>query len=96
MRRRLSGQVAITRGDDLRLSAADLSETLPGARWRKLIGSGHAVVAATERAGQRSVIFAEVSAEPAALKRIRVFSEARRRLAPGRETVRAPWTPITT
>jgi Nuclear transport factor 2 (NTF2) domain len=76
MRRRLAGQVDITRGDDLQLSAADLLRHLSGARWRKLIGSGHAVVAATERAGQGSVIFAEVSAEPAALKRIRVFSEA--------------------
>jgi hypothetical protein len=76
MRRRLAGQVDISRGDDLQLSAADLLRHLSGARWRKLIGSGHAVVAATERAGQRSVIFAEVGAEPAALKRIRVFSEA--------------------
>jgi hypothetical protein len=76
MRRRLAGQVLATSGDDLQLSAADLLRHLSGARWRKLIGSGHAVVAATERAGQRSVIFAEVSAEPAALKRIRVFSEA--------------------
>jgi len=76
MRRRLAGQVGISRGDDLQLSAADLLRHLSGARWRKLIGSGHAVVAATERAGQRSVIFAEVGAEPAALKRIRVFSEA--------------------
>jgi hypothetical protein len=76
MRRRLAGQVHISRGDDLQLSAADLSRHLSGARWRKLIGSGRAVVAATERAGQRSVIFAEVGAEPAALTRIRVFSDA--------------------
>ena len=76
MRRRLAGQVAISSGDDLQLGAADLLRHLSGARWRKLIASGHAVVAATERAGQRSVIFAEVGAEPAALKRIRVFSEA--------------------
>jgi hypothetical protein len=76
MRRRLAGQVGISSGDDLQLSAADLLRHLSGARWRKLIGSGHAVVAATERAGQRSVIFAEVGAEPARLTRIRVFSEA--------------------
>ena len=76
MRRRLAGQVGISSGDDLQLSAADLLRHLSGARWRKLIGSGHAVVAATERAGQRSVIFAEVGGEPAGLKRIRVFSEA--------------------
>jgi hypothetical protein len=75
MRRRLAGQADISRGDDLQLSAADLLRHLSGARWRKLIGSGHAVAAATERAGQRSVIFAEVGAEPAALTRIRVFSE---------------------
>ena len=76
MRRRLAGQVDISSGDDLQLSAADLLRHLSGARWRKLIGSGHAVVAATERAGRRSVIFAEVGSEPARLKRIRVFSEA--------------------
>jgi len=76
MRRRLAGQVRISSGDDLPLSAGDLLRHLSGARWRKLIGSGHAVVAATERAGQRSVIFAEVGNEPLAITRIRVFSEA--------------------
>jgi hypothetical protein len=76
MRRRLAGQVEISSGDDLQLSAADLLRHLSGARWRKLIGSGHAVAAATERAGQRSVIFADVGAQPATLKRIRFFSEA--------------------
>ena len=76
MRRRLAGQVRISSGDDAPLSAADLLRHLSGARWRKLIRSGHAVVAATERAGQRSVIFAEVGSEPIAITRIRVFSEA--------------------
>jgi hypothetical protein len=76
MRRRLAGQVRISSGDELQLSAGDLLRHLSGARWRKLIGSGHAVVAATERAGQRSVIFAEVGTEPLAITRIRVFSEA--------------------
>jgi hypothetical protein len=76
MRRRLAGQVRISSGDDLQLSAGDLLRHLSGARWRKLIGSGHAVVAATERAGQRSVIFAEVGTDPLAITRIRVFSEA--------------------
>jgi len=75
MRRRLAGQVGISSGDDLQLSAADLLGHLSGARWRKLIGSGHAVVAAIERAGQRSVIFVEVGSEPAVLKSIRVFGE---------------------
>ncbi|GAC1398872.1 MAG: nuclear transport factor 2 family protein [Mycobacterium sp.] len=76
MRRKLAGRIRISSGDDLPLSAADLSRHLSGARWRKLIGSGHAVVAATERAGQRSVVFAEVGSEPAVITRIRVFSEA--------------------
>lgn len=76
MRRRLAGQVEISSGEELQLSAADLLRHLSGARWRKLIGSGHAVAAATERSGQRSVIVAEVGTEPAGLKRIRVFSEA--------------------
>ena len=77
MRRRLAGRVRISSGDELPLSAADLSRHLSGARWRKLVGSGHAVVAATERAGQHSVVFAEVGVEPAVITRIRVFSEAR-------------------
>jgi hypothetical protein len=76
MRRRLAGQVRISSGDEVQLSAGDLLRHLSGARWRKLIGSGHAVVAAVERAGQRSVIFAEVGTEPLAITRIRVFSEA--------------------
>ena len=76
MRRRLAGKVRISTGDDRQLSAADLLRHLSGARWRKLIGSGHAVVAATERAGQRSVVIAEVGSEPVAVTRIRVFTEA--------------------
>jgi hypothetical protein len=76
IRRRLAAQVRISSGDDVPLSAGDLLKHLSGARWRKLIGSGHAVVAATERAGHRSVIFAEVGTEPLAITRIRVFSEA--------------------
>jgi hypothetical protein len=76
MRRRLARQPRISNGDDLDLSPADLLKHLSGARWRKLIGSGYSVVAATERAGQRSVIFAEVGSEPRTITRIRVFSEA--------------------
>jgi hypothetical protein len=76
MRRRLAGQARISSGDDVALSASDLLRHLSGARWRKLIGSGHAVVAATERAGARSVIFTEVGSDPLAITRIRVFSEA--------------------
>ena len=76
MRRKLAARLRITSGDDIPLTAADLSRQLSGARWRKLIGSGHAVVAATERAGQRRVVFAEVGSEPVVITRIRVFSEA--------------------
>ena len=76
VRRRLAGQARISSGDDVQLSAGDLLRHLSGARWRKLIGAGRAVVAATERAGQRSVIFTEVGSEPVAITRIRVFSEA--------------------
>jgi hypothetical protein len=75
MRRRLTGKVRITSGDDLALSAGDLLNHLAGARWRKPIAAGHAVAAATERAGQRSVLVAEVGHEPVAIKRIRVFSD---------------------
>jgi hypothetical protein len=75
MRRRLTGQLRVTSGDDLALSAAQLTRHLAGARWQKLIGSGYAVVAGVERAGQRSIVVGEVSREPAALRRIRLFSE---------------------
>jgi hypothetical protein len=76
MRRRLAGRVRISSGDDVPMTAADLLKHLSGTRWRKLIGSGYAVVAAIERAGQRSVIFTDLGSEPVAITRIRVFSEA--------------------
>ena len=76
MRRRRAARADIGTGDDVPLSAGDLREHLSGARWRKLIGSGYTVVATAERAGQHSVIFAEVGSDPLAIKRIRVFSEA--------------------
>jgi hypothetical protein len=76
MRRRLASEIRISSGDDLQLSAGDLRKHLSGARWRKMIASGRFVVVATERAGQRSVLFGEVGSESAAIKRIRVFSEA--------------------
>jgi SnoaL-like domain len=75
MRRGLAAHVRIFRGNDLQLSAADLLKHLSGARWRKLIGSGHAVVVAVERDGRRSVIFTEVGSEPVAITTIRLFSE---------------------
>jgi Nuclear transport factor 2 (NTF2) domain len=75
MRRRLAGTVQISRGDDLAFSGAELSRHLAGARWHKLVASGSHVVAGIERTGQRSVVFGEVGSEPAALKRIRIFSE---------------------
>lgn len=76
MRRRLAAKADIASGDDVQLSAADLLRHLSGGRWRKLIGSGYAVVAGIERDGQRSVLFTEVGAEPVAITRIRVFNEA--------------------
>jgi hypothetical protein len=63
-------------GDGLQMSAADLLRHLSGARWRKLIGSGYADVAAIERAGQRSVFFAEVGSEPVAITGIQLFRDA--------------------
>jgi hypothetical protein len=76
MRRRLAGKVRISSGDGRQMTAADLLRHLSGARWRKLIGSGYAVVAAIERAGQRSVFFAEVGSEPVAITGIQLFSDA--------------------
>ncbi len=75
MRRRLAGAVRISSGDDLPLTASELRNHLSGATWRKLIGAGHAVVATTERAGQRSVVFADITSAPAAITRVRVFRE---------------------
>jgi hypothetical protein len=76
MRRRLAGGVRICAGDDVQMTAGDLLRHLSGARWRKLVGSGHVVVAAIERAGQRSVFFAEVGSEPVAITGIQLFSDA--------------------
>jgi len=76
MRRRLAGEVRISGGDGVQMSAADLLRHLSGARWRKLIGSGYAVVAAIERAGQCSVFFAEVGSEPVAITGIQLFCDA--------------------
>ena len=78
MRRRLAGDVRISSGDDLPLTASELRNHLSGATWRKLIGAGHTVVAATNRAGQRSVVFCDIgdsASAPAAITQVRVFSE---------------------
>jgi hypothetical protein len=75
MRRRLASDPRISSGDDLRLSPGDLLKHLAGCRWRKMIASGRFVVADTERAGQRSVVFGEVGFQAGAIKGIRVFSE---------------------
>ena len=76
------------------LSAAELVKHLPAARWHKLIGSGHAVVArasnATDSAASSSARSAPVTLPDSADQRIRVFSEAGATAATGRETVAAP------
>jgi hypothetical protein len=76
MRRRLTSDPRISTGDDLRLSPGELLRQLAGCRWRKLIASGRFVVAGTERARQRSVVFGEAGSEPDAIKGVRVFSES--------------------
>jgi hypothetical protein len=75
MHRRLASEPRLSSADDVQLSTGDLLKHLAGARWRKMIASGRFVVAATERAGQRSVLFGEAGSESGAIKQIRVFSE---------------------
>ena len=73
-RRRLAGGPAITSGDDGRLGRSGLIERLAGSRPHKLIGSGHSLVAAIERAGRRDILIAEVEPKPFTITRIRYFA----------------------
>jgi hypothetical protein len=75
VRRRLSDRVLITLGDDDRLGTSELVSRLAGARPRKLIAAGHTVVAGIESDGRRQVLFADMSAGPLAIARIRLFTE---------------------
>ncbi|WP_102144531.1 nuclear transport factor 2 family protein [Mycobacterium hubeiense] len=75
VRRRLARKARITRGDDDALTAAELLNRMAGARWYKLICSGHTMVASVERSGEYAVLFADVGSNPFTVKRIRYFSE---------------------
>lgn len=75
VRRRLVKGAPITSGDDVALSAAELLNRLAGGRWRKLIASGHNLVASVQRSGERAVLIADVGSKPFTVKRIRYFAE---------------------
>jgi hypothetical protein len=73
--RRLAKGARITSGDDTAISAVDLLDRLAGAQWHKLINAGPYLVVGVVNAGHRGVLFAEASANPFSIKRIRYFSE---------------------
>lgn len=75
VRRRLSDRALITLGDDERVGASDLVGVLAGGHPRKLIAAGRTVAAGIESDGRRHVLFADASAGPPAIGRIRLFTE---------------------
>lgn len=75
VRRAVSESAHVTLGDDIRLSSSELVARLEGARWQKVIAAGNTIAAATERAGVRSVVIAELRKRPLTLARLRLFTE---------------------
>ena len=73
--RRLGKGARITSGDDAAISAVELMDRLAGARWHKLISAGPHLVVRVDRGGQRDILFAEATANPFAINRIRYFSD---------------------
>ncbi len=77
VRRRLSEGSLVTLGDDERVGASDLVGVLAGGHPRKLIAAGRTVAAGIETDGRRHVLFADTSAGPPTIGRIRLFTEVR-------------------
>jgi hypothetical protein len=75
VRRRVSDRVLITLGDDDRLGTSELVSRLAGGRVRKLIASGPTVAAGVDRDGRRQVLFADMTAGPLAIVRLRLFAD---------------------
>ncbi|ULE32482.1 nuclear transport factor 2 family protein [Mycobacterium sp. IDR2000157661] len=76
MRRWLGKGARITAGDRTPMSSAELLTRLVGAQPRKVIASGHCLVAGIDRSDGRDVLIADVAAKPFAIERIRYFSQA--------------------
>jgi hypothetical protein len=73
VRRRLAKGASITIGDTRPLGMSGLVQRLRGARFHKLIASGHSVVAGVERAGSRGVLIAELEPKVLKITRVRYF-----------------------
>ncbi|WP_454790471.1 ketosteroid isomerase family protein [Mycolicibacterium lutetiense] len=76
VQRRLNTETDIYSGDDTPLSTSGLVERTSGASWRKLIVSGHSLVAGLDRDGRRAVLIADLSSGPLAVARLRYFADA--------------------
>lgn len=74
VRRRLASPTLITKGDADRIGTSELATLMAGARWGKMIGAGHHVVARVQRGDRRFVVFAEFESHSPRLSAVRVFA----------------------
>ncbi|MGV0746447.1 nuclear transport factor 2 family protein [Mycolicibacterium sp. XJ870] len=72
--RRLNRDTAVLSGDAEPLAVSRLLELTAGASWRKVIASGHSLVAGLESAGHRSVLIADLTPRSPAVRKLRQFS----------------------
>lgn len=76
IRRRLVKGAQLTVGEDTPITSAELRSRLVGGVPHKLIAAGSSLAVGIDHGGRRDVLFAEVTAKPFAINRIRYFSEA--------------------
>ncbi|OWM12347.1 hypothetical protein B7435_00650, partial [Mycolicibacterium peregrinum] len=62
-------------GDDTPLSTSGLVERTSGAAWRKLIASGHHLVAGLDLDGRRAVLIVDLGNAPLGVARLRYFTD---------------------
>lgn len=74
VRRWLGGGTRITAGDHAPMGGTELLSRLTGARFRKVIASGHSLVCGVEAAGAHDVLIADVAAKPFSIRRIRYYA----------------------
>ncbi|TGB36356.1 ketosteroid isomerase family protein [Mycolicibacterium peregrinum] len=75
VQRRLAADTDIYLGDDTPLSMSGLVERTSGASWRKLIASGHHLVAGLDLDGRRAVLIVDLSNAPLGVARLRYFTD---------------------
>ncbi|MGV0793791.1 hypothetical protein [Mycolicibacterium sp. XJ1819] len=73
IRRRLAKGTQLTGGDGTPITSAELRSRLAGGVPRKVIAAGSALVAGIDHDGRRDILFADVSAKPFAIRKIRYF-----------------------